>query len=333
MNPNDRSQGITPQPKRSQIRRGRRYAVVALAALVLALAAAEAVLRFAFGLGNPILIQADPACDYLLKPDQDVVRFFVRTRINHYGMRADEIPSARQPGSLRLMFVGDSLTYGTTQVGQDRIFTEVLHRALPAIEHRPVEVLNASAGAWAPDNELEYVQSRGIFNSDIVLLVLNDGDLTQPRATIADIGENLPQKRPATAIGELYSRYLRPRILQAVEKHDAGDSVAVDAGGVMRHNLADLDEFAQLVNTAGARMILVYVPFRRDIPGASKDSAAAFHAWSDAHRVAMADLTAAEIPYSVREITLRDGIHFNAKGNDVIATAIEKAWPDLMSGK
>jgi hypothetical protein len=39
------------------------------------------------------------------------------------------------------------------------------------------------------------------------------------------------------------------------------------------------------------------------------------------------DLTSAEQPYPFGEITLDHGVHFNAKGNAIVADAIEKLWP------
>ena len=300
-----------------------------LISLVLAVVLIEAVLRFGLGLGNPVLIEPDAACSYILKPDQDVRRFFVHTHINHYGMRSDEVTIPHASGTLRLMFVGDSLTYGTTQVDQQKIFTELLHRELPGIVHQPVEVLNASAGAWAPDNELSYIRSRGIIQSNIVLLVLNDGDLTQPRATISDIGDNLQQRRPLTAIGELYTRYIRPRIGHVTRKTDAGDGVTGNADEVLRANLHDLDSFEQVVRGQGARLILVYIPFRKDFPQGAASSAEILHRWSSAHDVNMFDLTSAELPFSPGEITLDNGIHLNARGHLIVAREIEKLWPEL----
>lgn len=69
----------------------RRRAMGFLALLLVLAAVCNAVLRFCLGLGNPILIAPDPACAYILKPDQNVFRFFGHTRINHYGMRSDDI--------------------------------------------------------------------------------------------------------------------------------------------------------------------------------------------------------------------------------------------------
>jgi hypothetical protein len=310
-----------------------RLASLALTTCGIGLAVCEAILRFGFGLGNPILIEPDAACAYILKPDQDVIRFSVHTHINHYGMRSDELPSQRAAGALRLLFVGDSITYGTTRVDQREIFTEILHRDLPGIVHRPVEVLNASAGAWAPENELAYLQSRGIFQSEIVLLVLNDGDLSQPRSTIAQVGDELPQHRPATAIGELYTRYIRPRLLRHASRQDAGDSANANAVEIVRENLADLDAMDRLVRDQGARLMLVYIPFRKDLPAASADSEALLKQWSGAHGVSMFDLSSAEAPYAVDAITLDGGIHLNATGHRIVAQAIERGWPELVGDR
>ena len=300
-----------------------------LLVLIMLAGVGETILRFALGLGNPVLIQPDSACSYILKPDQSVMRFFVRTHINHYGMRSDEVPGERRPGALRLLFVGDSITYGTTQVDQEEIFTEILHRELPAIVHRPVEVLNASAGAWAPDNELAYIQSRGIFQSDLVLLVLNDGDLSQQRSTLAEVGDGLPQRRPATAIGELYTRFIRPRMVHVTGKADAGDNLTPGADGVIRANLADLDRMNELVRGQGARLLVVYIPFMRDIPAESATVAATLRSWSGAHHVGMLDLTSVEASFSSQEITLDNGIHLNARGHRAVAQALKRSWPEL----
>jgi len=295
--------------------------------VVALLAITEGVLRFVLGLGNPVLITPDSACEYIIKPDQRVYRFFSNTRTNHYGMRSEEVPSSRDPGRLRILFVGDSLTYGTSRVDQSQIFTEILHRELPSIVHKPVDVLNASAGAWAPDNEVSYIRSRGIFQSDVVVFVLNDGDVTQPRATMQEVGDDSPSKRPATAIGELWTRYLKSRLLHVVRKSDAGTSIAANSDQVVQSNLRDFDAADELVTAQGARMVIVFLPFRLDIPDRSAGAQSTLRDWCAAHHVPMLDMTATELPYSIRDLDLDSGYHFNARGNAVVADGILKLWP------
>jgi hypothetical protein len=295
--------------------------IVALAAIT------EGVLRFVIGLGNPVLITPDSACEYILKPDQRVYRFFSSTRTNHYGMRSEEVPLSRDLGRLRILFVGDSLTYGTSRVDQNEIFTEILHKELPSIVHKPVDVLNASAGAWAPDNEVSYIRSRGIFQSDLVVFVLNDGDVTQSRATMEDVGDGLPSRRPSTAIGELWTRYLKPRLSHLATKSDAGTSIASNSDQVVQGNLRDLDAADALVTAQGARMVIVFLPFRLDIPDKSAHAQSILRDWCGAHHVPMLDLTATELPFSISDLDLDNGYHFNAKGNSIVAEGILKLWP------
>ena len=308
-------------------RRWIRISIRALVGIVVLVVLTEGVLRFGLGLGNPVLVVRDPACAYIVKPDQDHFRFFAHTHINHFGMRSDEVPPLHNPNTLRIFFLGDSLTYGTSRVDQSKIFTEILHRQLPAIIQRPVEVLNASASAWAPDNEVSYIRSRGIFGSDLVVLVLNDGDVYQPRSMIGQVGEDLPKVRPATAIGELYSRYLKPRFLSAVGKQDAGLVITPESDAIIKSNLADLDSAFKLVTSQGSRLVIVFLPFRLDVPDKSANAQSILQKWTFDHGVPLLDMTSAEIPYSIREIDLDNGYHFNERGNAVVAKEIERLWP------
>lgn len=304
-----------------------RRAVILLAALLAMLGTMECALRFGLGLGNPVLIVADPACMYTLKPDQDIFRFFAHTHVNHLGMRSDEVPSRRTPGTLRILFVGDSIAYGTSRVDQRQLFTEILHRELPSIVHRPVEVLNASAGGWAIDNEYSYVRSRGAFQSDLVLLVLNSGDLPQRRSTMAEVGSELWQRRPSTAVEELYLRYIKPRLFHTTIAVDAGDVADKSAASTIRDNLAELDSFKALVASQGSRLVIVYVPFRMEVPDGSAYWLSLLQAWTASRHVPLLDLTPAEAPYSAEEITLDHGVHLNARGHLAVAREMEKQWP------
>jgi hypothetical protein len=290
----------------------------------------EISLRVVLGLGNPVLITPDSACNYVLKPNHNIYRFFAHTRVNRDSMRSDDFAPTRPQGTLRLMFVGDSLTYGTSRVDQKQIFTEILHRDLPSVVRRPVEVLNASAGAWAPSNELSYMRSRGVFNADIVLWVVNDGDLEQSRSTIAEVGDDLPARPPALALGELWSRFIKPRLVHWKGRQDAGDSVNPNAGATIQHNLAIFDEGNALVEAHGARLVMIYLPFRGDIPQTSANAQTILHEWTSKNHVPILDLTLAEQAYPASEINLDQGVHFNAKGNTIVADAIEKLWPEVV---
>jgi hypothetical protein len=305
-----------------------RATLFALGASAICVLLLEAVLRFVLGLGHPVLVVPDTACEYTLKPNQNLYRDFGHTRINRYGMRADEVPALRRPDTLRVMFVGDSITYGTSRVDQNDLFTEILHRELPAVVHKPVEVLNASASAWAIDNELSYLRSRGTFDSDVVVLVLNTGDLVQTRSYITQVGD-LPFQNESTAIGEFYQRFLKPRFLFVPRRVDAGDLVVGEAESAVRANLHDLDLIQELAEQHHARLAIVFTPFQF-LVGNSQQEAGILRQWSGLHRVPLLDLTPYQAPFTSEQITLDHGTHFNSRGNRVVADAIKHLWPALL---
>lgn len=285
----------------------------------------ELLLHFGLGLGSPVLVAPDSACSYILAPNQSTYRFFCRTHTDRFGMRSDPFAPIPAPGTLRIMFIGDSVTYGTSHIDQSRIFTEVLHRELPSVLHQPVEVLNASAGGWAIDNELSWLRSRGTFGATTVILVLNSGDLGQPRADIHDAGDETPQTRPRTAFGEIWDRFLKPRLFHAAPRIDAGDSAPVNAGAIIHANLAELDAFQKLSTADGARMAVLYIPFRNEIPSPAKDSEQTLAAWTAAHHVPFFDMTDVEARYPTKQVSL-DGDHLTSRGHRLVAEAVEKEW-------
>ena len=115
----------------------------------LLLAGMEIFLRVALGFGHPLLYKADAACGYVVQPNQNIERLRCLNLINHAGMRSPEFADQRPAGTLRVLLIGDSVTYGTTYVQQDQIFSALLATGLPAVVHEPAEVLNAGVGGWA----------------------------------------------------------------------------------------------------------------------------------------------------------------------------------------
>jgi hypothetical protein len=318
--------GLLHSAERRMLRRGLAVCAALLAVCVLS----EGVLRL-LGLGNPILLQADASCGYTLKPNQSVSRFFRHTGTNSLGMRSAEFNAQKPQGAFRIMFLGDSITYGTTQVDQSAIFTELVRRDLEEHLARKVEVLNASASAWAIGNEVAYLRSRGLFESNSLVLVLNSGDLSQPFATITDVSSDLPVIKPNSAIGELISRAVIPRLLHRPGKSDSGTAAASDTGSVVTENLANLSEMHLIATRANARLFVVYVPFRRDVPsGAVASLPEPLSAWAQKEHVPILDLTAKEAARPIGVITL-DGVHFNAEGNRIVSEGITPALASMVS--
>src|ERR1700730_13282260 len=127
---------------------GPRWYFWPLIGLVLLIGLTEVGLRYVAGLGRPILYEPNAEFGYFMQPHQYTRRLLATTATNSYGMRSPEFAREKPSGVLRLMFLGDSITYGTTQVDQNDIFVEKVRRDLVANLGRRIEDLNASANGW-----------------------------------------------------------------------------------------------------------------------------------------------------------------------------------------
>jgi hypothetical protein len=184
--------------------------------LAIAFLSLEMFCRFAIGLGDPPLYQADSKMEYLLQPSRTYHRFHDRFTVNSYSMRADEFPPHKSsPNELRVLVVGDSIVYGGVRIDQKDIDTEILKRNLQQQLHRPVVVGNASAKSWGPPNELEYLKRYGTLDADVVILELSSHDYADAPTFVPVVGisADYPSRRPFLAVGDLLETYLLPRYL------------------------------------------------------------------------------------------------------------------------
>lgn len=297
---------------------------------------AELLCGVVFGLGKPVLLRADPDCGYLPAPNQHVLRFFARNDINAFGMRSADVSPAKPPGTLRVLFIGDSVAYGTTYIDQSDIFTGLLSRELPSRVGRRTEVLDAAAGGWAVGNEVGYLESRGTFGADQVIFVLNTGDLDQPFNRIEfSLAQGTADRAPPGALYELWVRYVRPRLTGTPAAADAGSAPeSPGASGQRSLDVLTQLELARLFSArAGARFGIIYSPARGG-EWESPDYArrlAALKAWAAAHDVPLLDLSASYSVHTPSEVYQPGGVHLTQYGNRIAADAIEAHWVWLVS--
>ena len=201
----------TPSPPR----RRRRWLLRILIVLALSLVGGELFARFYLGLGDPPLMQADPQIEYLFKPNQECKRFGHRIKYNQYSMRSDDVtPHKSLPSELRVLVVGDSVVNGGVLTDQSEVATSLLQRQLAQDLKRPVFVGNISAGSWGPPNELAYLKHYGLFDADVVVIVLSSHDYVDVPTFEPLVGVNyaFPDRKPVSALWEGFERYLLPRL-------------------------------------------------------------------------------------------------------------------------
>ena len=82
----------------------------------------DIILYNKYGLGKPILYSSSKQFGYFIKPNQKLVRRGNNIFINNFGMRSPNF-SNDSIDSFRILFFGDSVTYGGSIVNNEDLFT------------------------------------------------------------------------------------------------------------------------------------------------------------------------------------------------------------------
>jgi len=284
------------------------------------LTAGEIGLRFGLGLGNPVLMKSGKTYRYICAPNQNLHRFGNHVFINRWSMRSNHIDRDRHnPDELRVMVIGDSVVFGTTLVDQSEIATSAMIPMLSDRLRRPVKTMNVSAGSWNIPDQVAYIDEFGHFDADVVLWVLNSGDL-QPNdfsTAIVGVHPQFPDRKPLTAIGELAGRYLLPRLkLRSMPENPA----PVFGQAEIEQVLAEFSSSLARMNEAGVRVIIVLYPTKNQLDGIPTSFAKPIREAAERTDVEIIDLTA-RIRGAVHDGAgfYYDSIHATREGQYMIA--------------
>ena len=112
----------------------------------------------------------------------------VPVKINSLGLRDDEISVAKPDGVVRILMLGDLVTFGWGVLQEDTVSAklETLLNATPGA--KPVEVVNSGVGNYNAVQEITYFLNRGAeLNPDIVVLnyFINDAEPTPQRHDVS----------------------------------------------------------------------------------------------------------------------------------------------------
>lgn len=306
---------------------------LALSLTLIAFLSMEMICRFAIGLGDPPLYQADPEIEYLLQPSKTYSRFHNYLSVNRYGMRADNFPLHKSnPTELRVLVLGDSVMYGGVRIDQSEIATEILKRDLARKFGRPIVVGNGSAKGWGPPNELAYLKRFGTLDADVVILELSSHDYQDAHLSVqvAGVSADFPDKKPALALTDLLETYAIPRYLHSgttpagIEESFANADLSTMAIAECRASEREIFAFAR---NHGAKVILVQHLTR---PELDTGYGRGYYANQEVAReenvpyVDDADELRVKLKSGVNPFFSGDPIHLSRSGQSLLSHALER---------
>ncbi|MFN8522918.1 MAG: GDSL-type esterase/lipase family protein [Chloroflexota bacterium] len=303
----------------------------------------ELVLRIA-GLGHPYYSAPEayvPVADqnvlFTLRPSFNGFSEGTSVQVNGAGLRERELTEQRQPGLSRVLFLGDSVTFGAG-VTAEEAFPRLLESRLPPLPGRQIQTINAGVVGYNTTQELARLRDLGPrYQPDIVVLTFVVNDLLDSFSIFDHqydpTGPTAPLKiwlrRNSHAYRFVQNTYWR--VALEVRRSGVGTTEANRPRARVEERLRELTDLVDAARAGGAAMVLVLYPDNLDDrvspgpDGSRPTMREVLTEFAQARRVALVDLTAAlgdvRDPRA-REHRLREDPHPSPLGHRVIAEAL-----------
>ena len=297
-----------------QVRDFAKKTLLAGLAIAITLVGLEIALRL-FGLGEPPTFDVNNDYGYLMRPNQTVSTRGYPFRINRAGLRGSDFAVPKPPGLFRILFLGDSITYGGGAIRDEDLFVNRVALELGKSEGRSVEAVNVSAPGWGFENMAGYVESVGLHDSDLVIWIVPSADFRRPKMTAAE-NDFLDRKPPSRLFYVLLVSWRK------LEKKLGGKRPPTHASGqnsaVLERNLEVFDHLlARLTRTGEA--VVVFIPSANGYD--ASDELARFRSVTVSRGVASLDMAPMFRQWKSSEIFL-DGVHLSRNGHELVGKSI-----------
>lgn len=279
---------------------------LAAASVALVLGVAELGMRIA-GVGEIMTYRFDPRFGFAMRPSQRVSTYGNPIEINSLGLRGPELFDPKPKDVLRVLFLGDSITYGGGKIPEQDLFVRRIEK-LAAQHSLRVEAANVAVSGWSPANWSAWLGVHGTLDADVLVAVIPEIDLARPFARPEQ--HHLIEEPPRLRLSIFYLKWVAARL--------PGVPLTADALAENVHAVT------QLVATLGPTPFLaVFVPSR---PG-GRSTAPEYWAPYQALFPDFVDLRG-----TLGAEDFFDDVHLSAAGHRVVAERIYSRLETLLSG-
>ena len=291
---------------------------------------------------------ADEELGWKLRPGREDEYGGVRVQINTKGLRGPELPFEKPPQTVRILWLGDSVTFGYGIEATDALFPYRVAALLAPRIGRAIESVDAGVGGYSPWQERTWLEREGWrYEPDLVLVGFVLNDLTEPLSLVryGGGGEGWQLARSARGVLDrwLSASALATAIRDGVAAVRFGRDVqqgaaAVEAGDVLRlvtqpraalwqkswqlaeSNLAQIFAAARERDVGVALIVFPYA-FQLEAPQRTASPQRRLVAFAQAQGIPVLDLLPLLAAQPGAPLFL-DASHLSEEGHAVVADAI-----------
>jgi lysophospholipase L1-like esterase len=266
------------------------------------------------------LFVKDDALGWRMRPGSSQPWGGVVARTNARGLRGPAFPYAKPPGARRVLYLGDSVTFGYG-VARDADTFAFRADSLLAAAGLPVETINAAVGGYSPWQHVLWLRDEGTrYAPDLVVVGFVLNDVTERFDLVAFGGAEEPFQLRESYTSRLdrvlahsaIAFHVRHLAREIKARRRLGEDVRLgairremfDVETLMRRpeqrnvrlawemTLADLDRIVALCRENGTRLLVVCFPFAVQLqdPAGTAAPQRVLERWARENGVALLDL-------------------------------------------
>ena len=243
-------------------------ALLSVFIVVVLLFVVEGALRL-MGFGDPILYQTNNAYRFAPQANQKKQRRRgAVVTIESHGLRC--VRDWSQPADLRVLFIGDSVTWGGTSIDDTETFA---HRCGQLLEEKTGSTVvcgNAGVNAYGTDNMRQRLAYLGVDDEDVIVVTLISPDTTRGLTDLrGGVFFNKPPPGPFCAIWEIATFVLFKTALNM--RFDAGLTHTDHDAAVAQESLARLLDTLKQKQQQGKKVLVILSPLQDELPSSETE--------------------------------------------------------------
>ena len=276
----------------------------------------DKTLNNTYGLGNPLIYNYSKIYGYEIKPNQKINRLRNNILINNEGMRSShDWPKNNHSKSYKILFYGDSVTYGGSVVSNKDLFTEKVCQKLNK-KNLNSFCGNMGVNGYGLFSIIKRIKYKRIVNEDLIVITLIGSDFTRG---FNHIGSQPFWEKEISNYFPAFTESLFILIdkFRNKKKYKFEDSSSKSTN--YKYYDDNFKEFNDVLNANGKKYIIFYSPTLDEINGS--DQYIFFKQMLNRNNNFF-DLS--KIKYKNKKELYHDNVHLNKEGHEVYSNYISK---------